>query len=295
MKPVLRMSLVVVACVLLNDVAPADEKAAAVKGVASPAKTTTSTGAVAAAPIARASDEPVIPQIQLNEVTLQVVLDFLQEAAPGSQMVVVYEPGAEQSQPIITNLKLTHVTPGQVLQALGRVFPQLDVSASDEGGSIIYTVRVRNKQTRETVRVTRVFRMREAIDQVAREAADTDGAAPRGGRPQARNAVLALLDTALQAGGNPTPPQLQFHEPTETLVFRGTAEEASLVDEALAALRPRMTRAVARMLDQVNPGTPPPAPNPVTRSAAPPSAPQSAQAAPANPPMTPSENTSTEP
>jgi hypothetical protein len=279
MKRVLRVSCVLTTGVLLAGVAWGGGRAAPARNGSPDASTAAVTGAagtpaaVAGAPpgtpatatsteaeegrpltaVVRTTDEPTLPEFEMHDVPLQAVLEHLRDAAPQFQLVVVYEPGAPPDQPVITHLKLTRVTPSQVLEALSRVFAQVRVSRTEGAEPAVWTVQIRAPRSPDATRITRVFRLREAIDQVARETTESDGPAARGQRQQARSAVLALIDTALQAdgGGSQPPPQLQFHEPTETLVFRGTKDEAVLVDDALGALRPRSTPAAAQLSERL--------------------------------------------
>ncbi|MEW6250124.1 MAG: hypothetical protein AB1716_05725 [Planctomycetota bacterium] len=192
-----------------------------------------------------AIEERVLPEIALQDVTLAQVLQKLREMDPDFQAVLAHNPMVDPNEPRLAELKLTRVTASQVLDAIEKAYPFVRVHpAASATGRPIWTVQVQGPQVvrahaPEPVakRTTTVYRLREALDQVEADSQPES-------RKAALDAVLELIEAALRAD---TPdkeqmPALRLHEPTETLVFRGTPEQAQLVYQTLTTLRPPSVR-----------------------------------------------------
>ncbi len=203
---------------------------------------------------AKLDREPaLLAELNLSNAPLPTVVDFLRAADPSFQVVLASDPGVSVDQVMISELRLSKVTASQVLQALQIAYPQIEVMNMGHGGPppfpmppgpmgtvssaapALWVVRVTAGRGSDSAQTTRVFRLREAIDQLQRDSQVKD-------RDAARAGVLQLVEAALRAAAAGTPdqepPQLQVHEPTDTLVFCGTRKELELLSGALDALRP---------------------------------------------------------
>ena len=201
----------------------------------------------------------LIPKLEIEGIPLSEVLNYLRDADPDFQ-AVVSGPGAEGGGPIIQELRLKNVSAASVVQLLGATYPQIRVNALEGDESVIWTIRVDHPEmpvgegggfhdgalpdpammgmpggpAPAAQPVTTVHRLREIIDDLARDSAG----APED-RKKAREAVLSLVQATIETqGGGKTPATIKLHEATETLVFKGTSLQASFVEQALGSLRP---------------------------------------------------------
>jgi hypothetical protein len=201
--------------------------------------------------------------VKVEGLPLVEVLNFLRDVDPTFQ-VVLAGPGAQGGGPVIHELKLKNVSAESVLKLLAQTYPQIavDTVAGDDQGSPIWTVVVAGPRPGEggipgvpgvpgfdpggfemmgdpgmpapaAQPVTIVRRLRESIDHLA--GGDSEEA-----RAKARSAVLSLVQATIetQGGGGNAPAVIKLHEPTDTLVFKGTPFQAQFVDEALDTLLP---------------------------------------------------------
>ncbi len=179
--------------------------------------------------------EKILPDVRFDEATLPQVFDFLRQADPTFQVLLSYDPGVDAGAPTITDLKLHNVTASQVLEALVSAYPQLRVDRTGErGDQAIWTVRVSGMfpQRSDLEPTTTVLSLRDVVARMMRD--DVSIKSPK----DAQHAVLSAIELALRTDDTRTNPQLLLHEPTETLIFRGTRAQAKLVQETLNALYP---------------------------------------------------------
>jgi hypothetical protein len=178
--------------------------------------------------------EVVISEIQLHDAPIDELFDLLRSADPKLKLLVVREWNAPVGEPVIADLSVRQVTVSQLLEALSETYPELRISrAGDAADGPIWTVRIRRLQPMLILPQarTRVFRLREAIDQLQADFGFES-------RSAARDALLILIETALKVSDDENLPVLQVHQATETLVFRGMPEQEALVDDALRAANP---------------------------------------------------------
>ena len=184
-----------------------------------------------------------IGELRLEQTSLREVIQTLRKMDPGFQAVLAFDQGVPTDEPVIGELRLTNVTAGQVLEAISEAYPEVRITQrGDRPDSPIWSVRVTNIYPQKMVpppepQQARVFRLHETISAMLQDRGTTD-------RKEARAAVLSMLETALRAEqggkkGEASEPVLQFHEPTETLIFRGARSQVVMVDQALEALQPK--------------------------------------------------------
>lgn len=199
----------------------------------------------------------LIPKLEFRDVPLSEVLNILRDADPDFQ-AIVSGPGSEDGGPTIQELRLKNVSAASVLRVLGEAYPQIRVDAMqpEDGTPMIWSIHVLGPEqpaggsgpglygpagemgmggeTAGTQTVTTVHRLREIIDDLARDGRD----APEN-RKKACEAVLSLVQATIETqGGGKSPATIKLHEATETLVFKGTAMQAGFVEQALSTLTP---------------------------------------------------------
>jgi hypothetical protein len=91
--------------------------------------------------------------------------------------------------------------------------------------------------------VVKVFRLNEVI---ANFKSETD---PK----KATDDILSLVQAAMDAsGGDPKDqPTLKLHQPTQTLIFKGSPEKLAVLEQVLEALRPRESDETAKLKSKV--------------------------------------------
>jgi hypothetical protein len=209
-------------------------------------------------PDAKPTTQPtVLPEVSLQEVSVFDAIQFLRDVDPSFQAVVAYGPGADPNKPpIIHELKLKNITADDVIAVLGEVLPFVSIDRITLNDGKLLMIRINadpNSPEPEEAReskdpTTTIYPLRAIIDNMSRNAmpryhpADEEkqfAAALTEQRKQSRDAVLALVQTAIQTEGVKGNVTLKVHEPTETLIFKGSKRETVLVQGALDALAPQ--------------------------------------------------------
>jgi hypothetical protein len=235
--------------------------------------------AAAAAPSSKpqdASTPKLLPEVNVKDIPLPDLIDYLRDVDPSFQAVVAYDPGANAGEPKIQELRLKNVSAESVLKLLSQTYPRIslqEVPPEKGANTKIWTVRVEADPNNPFARggggaagaaggfvpgiemaggigpegqpagatvVTAVHRLREIVD---------DLAPPNGGaaeRKTALESVLSLVQAALETGGGggakrqkAAGVELKLHEATETLIFHGPLEQSGIVAQALETLAPR--------------------------------------------------------
>jgi hypothetical protein len=239
--------------------------------------------AAAGAAPAVASSQPhdpsipmLLPEVNVKDVPLPDLIDYLRDIDPAFQAVIAYDPGAKLGEPRIQELRLKNVSAESVLKLLAQTYPRIalqEVRSETGTGAKIWTVRIEADPNSLLGHgsgggtqlpggfapemempggmgqvpgvVTVVHRLREIVDDIA---------PPNGGpaeRKTALESVLSLVQAALETGGGgggggakrqKSPGvELKLHEATETLIFHGPTEQSGIVAQALETLAPRRT------------------------------------------------------
>lgn len=220
------------------------------------------------------SNARLLPEVNVKDIPLPDLIDYLRDVDPSFQAVVAYDSGAIAGEPKIQELRLKNVSAESVLKLLAQTYPRIslqEVPPEKGANSKIWTVRVEadpfsrgaggmpgadpggfapgmgmpmgaEGQPMAAV-VTVVHRLREIVD---------DLAPPNGGpadRKTALESVLSLVQAALETsgpgGGGGAKRQkmpgieLKLHEATETLIFHGPVEQSGIVSQTLETLAPR--------------------------------------------------------
>jgi hypothetical protein len=214
-------------------------------------------------PAGAPGEQILLPEVNVRDVQLPDLIDFLRDVDPTFQAVIAYDPGAKRGEPTIQEMRLKNVSAEAVLELLSQTYPRITIqmlSGDKAAKHKIWTIRVgpdpRDPNGRglpgeegglfggapdgQQTPVTAVHRLREIVDDIA---------PPNGGaaeRKTALESIVSLVQATLEtSGGRPGKVDrkgdvlLKLHEGTETLIFHGSGQQAMLVAQALETLAPR--------------------------------------------------------
>ena len=176
-------------------------------------------------------------------ILLDEQMEVIRQRIPSFNCVIVRDPGVAKNYPTIPVMMLKNVTVGQFLQFLQASFPGVQYKRIDGPAGALYAIRVRmeddplRRQMAIDRNRVRLFRLNEFINTLADESPDKDK--PREQKiKEATAQVLSLLQAALEQTEDQEPCIVKIHEPTLTLMFKGSPEKQAVLDEALSALMP---------------------------------------------------------
>jgi len=213
-------------------------------------------------PIARPSTQPgVQPEVDqwpnlekqpmpMDRIDKPVSLDdqfqAIRAAIPEFNSVVVREAGVPKDYPTLPAMTLKNVTLGQFLQFVQGAFPAVQIIRIDGTAGALYSVRIRydaeamRPPTSFPQNQLHLYRLNDVIYQLAAEKVQKDKEIKLADAiKEATNDVLSLLQAALDQTDNDGPTVLKIHEPTETLMFKGSQAKQQVLEEALSTLQPR--------------------------------------------------------
>ena len=187
--------------------------------------------------------------------TLDDEMDAIRAAMPEFNSVIVREPGVSTDYPTLPAMTLKNVTVGQFLQFVMASYPGVQVRRIDGPSGSLYSIRVRldeeslrKAQMMQERNRVRLYRLTDVVndqaDQLAnRVAPTTNEADARKARSdyvkEATTQVLSLLQAALDQVDSDSPMVLKMHEPTMTLMFKGSPAKQTVLEEAIQTLQPR--------------------------------------------------------
>ena len=215
----------------------------------------TAFAADAAAPPPRVAAETalmdkVLPDLNLQGVSLEDTMDFLQQACPGFKAVVVRDQDVADGEPRV-NLKLKNITLGQVWTLLQMSYPCVAEQVEAPGPEPVFVLRVKfgDTETRRPPPLVKVYHLRSTL--ASMEAEHNEGKPPA--RKELLDQLLSLIKATLaQVPGRTDPPAvLQVHEETFTLIFKGSAEQKSALEDVLKSMERSSPDAVAAAAQQV--------------------------------------------
>ncbi len=191
------------------------------------------------APRPQAENDPIIPDIEFNNLLLDHAIEVLSEKLPHSKFVVLRDKNAPENWPTLS-IKLKGVSVSQLMQLIQTAHPGLELKEIDGPGGTITCLLVHPPEVPDAaagepkgkmLQAVRVYRM-SAINGLS-DKAKSDPVA----RKEAMNKALSLIGVALeQTGGDP--PTLKIHEETGTLIFKGNADQESILENVMETLRP---------------------------------------------------------
>ncbi|WP_428940226.1 hypothetical protein [Fontivita pretiosa] len=191
----------------------------------------------------------LFPGERLGNVRLDDVLDYIRDRVPDFNAVVIREAGVPDDYPTLPQLDLRNVTIGQFMTFIGESFANVSVKLVPGPFVPLYVVQIRSGGPGLPVidaparpqSIVRVYRLREITDALISQSrsATTQPADGTTARTQAISHVLSVVQAALEQAGEKTQPVLKVHEPTLTLIFKGTESQQFVLEEALRALQGR--------------------------------------------------------
>jgi hypothetical protein len=190
---------------------------------------------------------------------LDEILNQIKDNAKGFNTVIVRSPGVPDSYPTLAPLTANGVTIGQFLQFIKTSYPGVEISRIDGPKDPLYVIRISlgNNQPWQlpgmpgngqpvdpatgagigftlppTVKVYPLGNIVRAL---------AEGRTGNGDHTkQALDDVLSLVQATLdQAGATKDQTSIKVHEPTLSLVFRGSPDKIALLDQLLATLEPK--------------------------------------------------------
>ena len=191
--------------------------------------------------------EKVLADVDFHDVALEEIIDFLQNASPGFKAVVVREGDVPDSYPRV-KMKLKNVTIAQVWMVLQASYPDLEFQQIGQGDVAvpIWLVRVKAPASGATPAFTpaavRVYRLAPVVRAMSAKVGKED--VPKIG---ALDPVLSLIKATLAQVPGGTEPVLQVHEETQTLIFKGSAEQKAALELVLAVLDPSAAPELAEL------------------------------------------------
>jgi hypothetical protein len=201
-----------------------------------------------AAPPRAEREEPlglatVVPELNFQGVALDDAIRFLQDMVPSFRAVVMREPGVPAGYPELT-IRLRKVEVGQVLSLIQSGYPEVEIKPIDSKSGTVQCIIVRasdriqnrGKWEKGPPGGVRIYRLTGAVESLV-------AANPETAAKDAVNQVLSLMKAALDQGGKADgAPVLQIHEQTQTLIFKGSAEQRACLEDVLAALDANASR-----------------------------------------------------
>jgi hypothetical protein len=210
------------------------------------------------------NDTPMPPlSVPAGGRPLRDVLADVQKSVPSFHCVVTSDPGMADNEPVLPPMQLTDLTIGQFLQFVNDTYPKvtihridgaadkpplyaLNVGTPDDGGGghtqSLFTPPAPPPVEPPTLSV-RVVSLSELVR--PRAAAKTgDGDRTRLATDDVLSAVQAALDVAALPG---PPATVKVHQPTLTLIVRGTDAQLKLVDQTLKSLQPTENQLVEQV------------------------------------------------
>jgi hypothetical protein len=214
-------------------------------------------------PLGSSSGEDApMPMDRIEKPTLlDKQIEAIRAAVPGFNGVIVRSPGVEPNYPMLPPMTLRNVTIGQFMRFVQAAFPSVEVSRIEGPNGTVYAIRIRRDEDAERrARIAeqanrvRLFRLTEIVRAMAAqppaEGADK-GKPDKPDKPvkpeeerikDATAHVLSLLQIAIEQTDTGAPYTLKIHEPTLTLLFKGSAEQNEVLEDALATLDPRFPK-----------------------------------------------------
>jgi hypothetical protein len=196
---------------------------------------------------------------QRLEGPLDDILNQIKDKAKGFNTDIVRSPGVPETYPTLAPLTANGVTIGQFLQFIKSSYPGVEINRIDGPKDPLYVIRIAlgnnapwqlpgmpgNGQPIDPTTgaavgfpppvTVKVYPLGNIVRALA------EGKTGNGDHTkQALDDVLSLVQATLdQAGANKDQTSIKVHEPTLSLVFRGSPDKIALLDQLLATLEPK--------------------------------------------------------
>jgi hypothetical protein len=203
-----------------------------------------------AAPAPAPVEGEMLPGEKFDNVRLDDFLDYLKQKVTGSggfNSVIVRAPGVPTDYPTLPSMTTKNVTIGQFLEFVKTSYPGVDIKRIDGPTAPLYVIRIENAEGQiaagppvtpgpdPTATQVMVFPLGKVIGSVVARMPSAGGADDQ---KKALDEVLSLVEAAMKEQSGGAPPTLQVHEATQTLLFKGTAAQLSVLVQVLQTLQP---------------------------------------------------------
>jgi hypothetical protein len=193
-----------------------------------------------------------MPIAAIDQTTLDQVLHLIHDSNPQFNNVVIRAPGVPANYPTIPAMNFKNVTIGQFLQFVQVSFPGTTCFRIDGATGPLYSFRISPENMFggggrggddpfPKPNSVHLYRLTEVINNLADDNTAKDSKenkdTPRQDRiKSATDEVLSLLQAALDQTDPDGPCVLKMHDPTLTLLFKGSAAKQSVLEDAIASL-----------------------------------------------------------
>jgi hypothetical protein len=205
-------------------------------------------GADTTRPVAPLTWATTMPAIELSNRPLEQVLNELKQKLPGFDFSISRE-NVPHEYPVLPEMRVENVSLDDFEKLLQGQVPGISFSQTPDNGAVAW-----NSQPFFEIHITpnpnlpvpgvHVFGLTDIIAYRA-SLLKGDGDHDK----QAMNDVLSLIQAALDETDSPVKPQMKIHAPTQTLICKITSEQAEVVQQVLASLKP--TEAQLRQLEEM--------------------------------------------
>lgn len=191
-----------------------------------------------------ALSEELVPELNIDGLPMRDFVEYLADQWKDVQIVQFTGPWQDL---VVPRLHLRNVTRRQVMELLGNMFPDLDIHSLDQdlyhdkfSGNVWIFQQVQNAAAPAPTRVS-AFGLAQTVDRLAFHRMATS--APGGKAPdkdleqKTLKDVLSLIEATLEQSAEPgITPTVMLHEPTETVLVKGTEAQINAVQQAIQAL-----------------------------------------------------------
>lgn len=221
------LAIMIVACAACFAVVPA-------RAAAAPA---TAPAATRGAP---RDEDVLVPEVDLQEASLEELIAILQKGDPTFKALVFRDNGVSPEIPRI-DLKVKGASRKQILDLLSFRNRNIEMVPLAGGPELIHTFQVArpaNGRVIEAAPYVKVYPLSAAVQRIVSVKPEGDAKPPS--QKEALDHVLSLIKAAAGAQESPDgPPLLQVHAETQVLIVRGTTFQHQVLDDVLTALTKR--------------------------------------------------------
>jgi hypothetical protein len=223
-------------------------------------------------PQTAAVEERILPEVKINDMTLDAVMEFLRDVVPGFNSSIVRAPGVPKDYPKV-QFTLKDVSLAQLFELIKTSYPGIEIARIEGPKGPLYVIKIMSGPDMASagppgmvaggfgVGIPRfgdfamapgaaqgqpdssvhVYRLTDIITSLARaKPRPSEKAEDKAGvTKEAMSDVLALVQAALDQTDEETPSSIKVHEGTQALVFKGGRRKQQVLEGILAAFQPK--------------------------------------------------------
>lgn len=185
----------------------------------------------------------VIEEISFQDVSLADMVAYLRDTVPELRIVLIDGPNMPPGYPHVS-LRMKKVTIGQVLQVLQSAY-NVDVESIGDPSGQKAPVYVLKSQLSDALALQlhysapatpKIYPLTKVLEQLP-SVPNLPSGSPEDIKRRL-NDLLTVLQSALDAVGDVSKPTLVVHEATQTLLFKGSLGQQTVLETTLASLMP---------------------------------------------------------